>query len=215
MGQRERFILFLVGVLLGVGLLFGINSRSQPERDRRRQVRDSLNLPGMMYDYAATSRGFYGHYVKHESVETRADGSKVRSIVTGGRRRYDAQGRELPEEHLLVRETYAAAVTLAEDGPVSDYAFLFADRIVVTLRPGHKAEEVVLPSGDVASPVEGRADQALLRLGRWVAASSGPDWSRLPGLLDQVRAMPAVASAEFQAIDWRAESDLIRAESSR
>lgn len=215
MGQRERFILFLVGVLLGVGLLFGINSRSQPERDRRRQVRDSLNLPGMMYDYAATSRGFYGHYVKHESVESRADGSKVRSVITGGRRRYDAQGRELPEEHLLVRETYAPGVALAEAGPVADYAFLFADRIVITLRPGRKASEVRLPSGDVARPVEGRADQAVLGLARWVAGPSGPDWDRLPGLLAEVRAIPAVASADFQSIDWRAESDLIRAESSR
>lgn len=215
MGQRERFILFLVGVLVGAGLLFGINTRSQPERDRRRQVRDSLSLPGMMYDYAATSRGFYGHYVKHESVESRADGSKVRSVVTGGRRRYDAQGRELPEEHLLVRETYAPGVALAEAGPVSDYAFLYADRIVITLRPGHKAAEVSLPSGDVAQAVEGRADQAVLGLARWIAGLSGPDWARLPALLAQVRAMPAVASADFKGIDWRAESDLIRAESSR
>ena len=168
MGQRERFILFLVGVLLGVGLLFGINTRSQPERERRKQVRDSLSLPGMMYDYAATSKGFYGHYVKHESVETRADGTKVRSVITGGRRRYDAQGRELPEEHLLVRETYAPGVALAEAGPVSDYAFLFADRIAVTLRSGHDASEVVLPSGDVAIATPGSPGRASLRLDRWI-----------------------------------------------
>ncbi len=213
MGQRERFILFLVGVLVGVGLLFGINSRSQPERDRRRQVREALNLPGMMYDYAATSRGFYGHYVKHEAVESRPDGSKVRTIVTGGRRRYDAQGHELPEEHLLVRETYPAGVALAEPGPVSDYAFQFADRIALTLRPGRKAAEVALPSGDVA--VSDAPDRALLRLTRWATAPGGPDWSRLADLLVQLRAHPAVASADFVTIDWRAESDVIRAESSR
>ncbi len=215
MGQRERFILFLVGVLLGVGLLFGINTRSQPERERRKQVRDSLNLPGMMYDYAATSKGFYGHYVKHESVETRTDGTKVRSVITGGRRRYDAQGRELPEEHLLVRETYATGVALAEAGPVSDYAFLFADRIAVTLRSGHDASEVVLPSGDVAIATPGSPGRASLRLDRWIGASGGPDWSRLQQQLVQVRALPAVASAELVTIDWRSESDLIRAESGR
>lgn len=214
MGQRERFILFLVGALLGVGLLMGINTRSQPERDRRRQVRESLNLPGMMYDYAATARGFYGHYVKHESVESRPDGSRVRTIVTGGRRRYDAQGRELPEEHLLVRETYAPGVALAEAGPISEYVFQFADRISVRLKPGRRAEDVRIASGDVAAPIPGASDMALLRLDRWVSGP-GVDWNALPALLAAIRADPSVASAELIAIDWRAESDVIRAESGR
>lgn len=212
MGQRERFILFMVGVLLGVGMLFGFNSRSQPERDRRRQVRDSLSLPGMMYDYAATSRGFYGHYVKHESVQTRPDGSKVRTLVTGGRRRYDDKGRELPEEDLLVKETYAAGVALAEAGPVASHEFAYADRIALKLRPGRKASEVVLQSGDTATEWAGH-EEAILRLDAWRRLPGGAPWATLENLVRELNGHPAVSSARLVPIDWPAEAELIRANS--
>jgi len=52
MGQRERFILFLVGAALGVALLMAFNSRGNPQRDERKRVADALSLPGMYYDYA-------------------------------------------------------------------------------------------------------------------------------------------------------------------
>ncbi|MEY4402927.1 MAG: hypothetical protein RIR91_962, partial [Verrucomicrobiota bacterium] len=60
MGQRERWILFLVGALVGVGVLWVVQTNSQPQRDAKRQVREGLNLPGMMYDFAVTQKGFYG-----------------------------------------------------------------------------------------------------------------------------------------------------------
>jgi hypothetical protein len=213
MGQRERWILFLVGALVGVGVLWVVQTNSQPQRDAKRQVREGLNLPGMMYDFAVTQKGFYGHYVLWESVETRADGSKVRSIVTGGRRHYEASGRELAQEYLLTKETYAAGTALAEAGPVIDYSFQFADRIALKLKPGHLAAEVKLPSGDVAQPVPGKPDEALLPLKKWHEPLEKTPWADLPNVLAAVRADPAVASAELITIDWKKEAEIIRANS--
>lgn len=213
MGQRERWILFLVGALVGVGVLWVVQVNSQPQRDAKRQVREGLNLPGMMYDFAVTGKGFYGHYVLWESVETRPDGSKVRSIVTGGRRHYEPSGREMAQEYLLTKETYAAGTVLAEAGPVTDYTFQFADRIAVKLKPGHQASEVKLASGDVAQPVAGKPGEALLFLKKWHDPLEKTPWADLPKVLTAVRGDPAVASAELVAIDWRKEAEIIRAHS--
>ncbi len=213
MGQRERWILFLVGALMGVGVLWVVQTNSQPQRDAKRQVREGLNLPGMMYDFAVTQKGFYGHYVLWESVETRPDGLKVRSIVTGGRRHYEASGRELAQEYLLIRETYAAGTALAEPGPVTDYTFQFADRIALKLKPGHEAAEVQLPSGDVAQTVAGKPTEALLALKLWHEPLEKTPWAELPRVLATLRGHPAVASAELISIDWKKEADIIRANS--
>ncbi len=213
MGQRERWIIFLVGALMGVGVLWVVQTNSQPKRDAKRQVREGLNLPGMMYDFAVTSKGFYGHYVLWESVETRPDGAKVRSIVTGGRRHYESSGREMAQEYLLIRETYAAGTALAEPGPVTDYTFQFADRIALKLKPGHLAAEVKLPSGDIAQPVAGKPDEALLALKRWREPLEKTPWAELPKVLAALRADPAVASAELISIDWKKEAEIIRANS--
>jgi hypothetical protein len=198
---------------MGVGVLWVVQTNSQPQRDAKRQVREGLNLPGMMYDFAVTQKGFYGHYVLWESVETRPDGLKVRSIVTGGRRHYEASGRELAQEYLLIRETYAAGTALAEPGPVTDYTFQFADRIALKLNPGHQAAEVQLPSGDVAQPVAGKPTEALLALKRWHEPLEKTPWAELPRVLATLRTHPAVASAELISIDWKKEADIIRANS--
>lgn len=198
---------------MGVGVLWVVQTNSQPQRDAKRQVREGLNLPGMMYDFAVTQKGFYGHYVLWESVETRPDGLKVRSIVTGGRRHYEASGRELAQEYLLIRETYAAGTALAEPGPVTDYTFQFADRIALKLKPGHEAAEVQLPSGDVAQPVAGKPTEALLALKRWHEPLEKTPWAELPRVLATLRTHPAVASAELISIDWKKEADIIRANS--
>ena len=213
MGQRERFILFLVGVLLGVGILWGLNNQSRPEREAHRKVRESLSLPGMMYDFAVTHKGFYGHYVKFEQVEKAPDGTQVRTIVTGGRRHYDpTTGRELPEEYLWIRETYAAGTPLAEAGPVLRHEFAYADRIALKLRPGHQASEVRLPSGDVA--VGGpQGGPVFLRLTQWQKLPGGPSWAALPELLQKLRAHPAVEWAELPVIDWAKEAEIIKANS--
>ena len=198
---------------MGVGVLWVVQTNSQPQRDAKRQVREGLNLPGMMYDFAVTQKGFYGHYVLWESVETRPDGLKVRSIVTGGRRHYEASGRELAQEYLLIRETYAAGTALAEPGPVTDYTFQFADRIALKLKPGYQAAEVQLPSGDVAQPVAGKPTEALLALKRWHEPLEKTPWAELPKVLATLRTHPAVASAELISIDWKKEADIIRANS--
>ncbi len=213
MGQRERWFLFLVGALMGVGILWVVQNHSQPQRDEKKRVRDALNLPGMMYDFAVTQKGFYGHYVLWESVETRPDGAKVRSLVTGGRRRYDPAGHEMAQEYLLIDETYAAGTALAEAGPVVGYAFRFADRIALKLKPGHQASEVKLPTGDVAQAVVGQPDAALLLLKRWREPLDKTPWGDLPKLVATLRADPAVASAELVTVDWKKEADVIRANS--
>jgi hypothetical protein len=212
MGQRERFVIFLVGALLGVVLLLGGKSCGNEKKQQLRTVRASLSMAPMMYDFAVQKKGFYGRYVLFEQVAEKQGGAKVRTLVTGGTRRYSPEGRELPEEHILIKESYAAGVALAEAGPVESYEFTFADRIALKLKPGHQASEVALQSGDVAAAWAGH-DEALVRLDAWRKLPGGAPWGGLEALVRELNGHPAVASAHLVRIDWQAEADLIKANS--
>lgn len=212
MGQRERFVLFLVGALLGVLVLLGGKSCGSGKKDQLRMVRSSLSMAPMMYDYAVTKKGFYGRYVLFEQVAEKQGGGKVRTLVTGGTRRYSPEGKELPEEHILIKETYAAGVALAEPGPVESYEFTFADRIAIKLKPGHQAAEVKVASGDVAAAWAGH-EEVLLRLDAWRKLPGGAPWGRLEALVQELKSHPAVADAHLVWIDWQAEAELIKANS--
>ena len=212
MGQRERFVIFLVGALLGVMLLLGGKSCGSEKKQQMRQVRSDLSMAPMMYDYAVMKKGFYGRYVLFEQVAETKGGAKVRTLVTGGTRRYTPEGRELPEEHIYIKETYPAGVALAEAGPVEAYEFSYADRIAVTLKPGHQAAEISLQSGDVAAAWPGH-EEVLIRLDAWRKLPGGAPWAKLEELVRELNGHPAVASAHLVRIDWVAEADLIRANS--
>ncbi|MFN5056593.1 MAG: hypothetical protein ACK47U_04595 [Verrucomicrobiota bacterium] len=212
MGQRERFVIFLVGALLGVMVLLGGKSCGSEKQNQLRMVRSSLSMAPMMYDYAVQQKGFYGAYVLFEQVAEAKDGGKVRTLVTGGTRRYSPEGKELPEEHILIKETYAAGVALAEPGPVAAYAFTFADRIALKLKPGHQAAEVEIASGDVAAAWAGH-EEVLLRLDAWRKQPGGAPWGQLETLVRELNDHPAVAEAKLVRIDWVAEADLIKANS--
>jgi hypothetical protein len=212
MGQRERFVLFLVGALLGVLVLLGGKSCGSEKKDQLRMVRSSLSMAPMMYDYAVTKKGFYGRYVLFEQVAEKQGGGKVRTLVTGGTRRYSPEGKELPEEHILIKETYAAGVALAEPGPVESYEFTFADRIAIKLKPGHQASEVKVASGDVAAAWAGH-EEVLLRLDAWRKLPGGAPWGQLEALVQELKSHPAVADAHLVRIDWQAEAELIKANS--
>lgn len=212
MGQRERFVIFLVGALLGVMVLLGGKSCGSEKQNQLRMVRSSLSMAPMMYDYAVQQKGFYGAYVLFEQVAEAKDGGKVRTLVTGGTRRYSPEGKELPEEHILIKETYAAGVALAEPGPVAAYAFTFADRIALKLKPGHQAAEVEIASGDVAVAWAGH-EEVLLRLDAWRKQPGGAPWGQLETLVRELNDHPAVAEAKLVRIDWVAEADLIKANS--
>ncbi len=212
MGQRERFVIFLVGALLGVMVLLGGKSCGSEKQNQLRMVRSSLSMAPMMYDYAVQQKGFYGAYVLFEQVAEAKDGGKVRTLVTGGTRRYSPEGKELPEEHILIKETYAAGVALAEPGPVAAYAFTFADRIALKLKPGHQAAEVEIASGDVAAAWAGH-EEVLLRLDAWRKQPGGAPWGQLEALVRDLNGHPAVAEAKLVRIDWVAEADLIKANS--
>jgi hypothetical protein len=211
MEQRRRWFLFLIGALVGVGILWLVQTQSSPARDAKHLIREQLNLPGMMFDFAVTQKGFYGHYVLYESVATQPDGTRIRSIVTGGRRHYAADGTELPEDRIWIEETYAPGVVLAEAGPVKSYTFTFADRLTIKLKSGHTASEVVLPSGDVAVPLANQSGKATVFLKAWQKATQPTDWKLLPDLVKSVNGMRAVESAELTKINWQAEADLIKA----
>ena len=212
MGQRERFVLFLVGALLGVLVLLGGKSCGSEKKDQLRMVRSSLSMAPMMYDYAVTKKGFYGRYVLFEQVAEKQGGGKVRTLVTGGTRRYSPEGKELPEEHILIKETYAAGVALAEPGPVESYEFTFADRIAIKLKPGRQAAEVKVASGDVAAAWAGH-EEVLLRLDAWRKLPGGAPWGKLEALVQELKSHPAVADAHLVRIDWQAEAELIKANS--
>lgn len=212
MGQRERFVIFLVGALLGVVLLLGGKSCGSEKKNQLRAVRASLSMAPMMYDYAVTKKGFYGKYVLFEAVAEKQGGAKVRTLVTGGTRRYTPEGKELPEEHILIKESYAPGVALAEAGPVESYEFTFADRIAVKLKPGHQAAEVTLQSGDVAAAWPGH-EESLIRLDAWRKLPGGAPWGRLEALVQELKGHPAIAEARLVRIDWQAEAELIKANS--
>ena len=212
MGQRERFVIFLVGALLGIVVLLGGKSCGSEKKNQLRMVRSSLSMAPMMYDYAVTKKGFYGKYVLFEQVAEKQGGGKVRTLVTGGTRRYSPEGKELPEEHILIKETYAAGVALAEPGPVESYEFTFADRIAIKLKPGHQASEVKVASGDVAAAWTGH-DEVLLRLDAWRKLPGGAPWGKLEALVQELKSHPAVADAHLVRIDWQAEAELIKANS--
>jgi hypothetical protein len=212
MGQRERFVIFLVGALLGIVLLLGGKSCGSEKKDQLRSVRSSLSMAPMMYDYGVMKKGFYGHYVLFEQVADQVGGAKVRTLVTGGTRRYSPEGKELPEEHILIKETYPAGVALAEPGPVESYAFAYADRVALKLKPGRQPSEVKIPSGDVAAAWAGH-EEILLRLDAWRKLPGGAPWGKLEALVQELRSHPAVADAHLVRIDWQAEADLIRANS--
>jgi hypothetical protein len=212
MGQRERFVIFLVGALLGIVLLLGGKSCGSEKKDQLRMVRSSLSMAPMMYDYAVTKKGFYGRYVLFEQVAEKQGGGKVRTLVTGGTRRYSPEGKELPEEHILIKETYAAGVALAEPGPVESYEFTFADRIAIKLKPGRQAAEVKVASGDVAAAWAGH-EEVLLRLDAWRKLPGGAPWGKLEALVQELKSHPAVAEAHLVRIDWQAEAELIKANS--
>ena len=212
MGQRERFVIFLVGALLGVVVLLGGKSCGSEKKNQLRAVRSSLSMAPMMYDFAVMQKGFYGKYVLFEQVAEREGGAKVRTLVTGGTRRYSPEGKELPEEHILIKESYAAGVALAEAGPVASYEFTFADRIAIKLKPGHQAAEVSLQSGDVAAVWPGH-EESLIRLDAWRKLPDGAPWGKLESLVRELNGHPAVAEARLVRIDWRAEADLIIAHS--
>ena len=212
MGQRERFVIFLVGALLGVMVLLGGKSCGSEKQNQLRMVRSSLSMAPMMYDYAVQQKGFYGAYVLFEQVAEAKDGGKVRTLVTGGTRRYSPEGKELPEEHILIKETYAAGVALAEPGPVAAYEFAFADRIALKLKPGHQAAEVQIAAGDVAAAWASH-EEVLLRLDAWRKQPGGAPWGQLETLVRELNGHPAVAEAKLVRIDWVAEADLIKANS--
>jgi hypothetical protein len=212
MGQRERFVIFLVGALLGIVLLLGGKSCGSEKKNQLRMVRSSLSMAPMMYDYAVTKKGFYGKYVLFEQVAEKQGGGKVRTLVTGGTRRYSPEGKELPEEHILIKETYAAGVALAEPGPVESYEFTFADRIAIKLKPGRQASEVKVASGDVAAAWAGH-EEVLLRLDAWRKLPGGAPWGKLEALVQELKSHPAVAEAHLVRIDWQAEAELIKANS--
>jgi hypothetical protein len=217
MGQREQLVVFLVGAMMGVGILLAGRSCGHEKQDQLRRVRTALNLPPMMYDYAVMHKGFYGHYVLYSNV-TQTPMAQVREVVTGGTRRYDANGRELPEEYLWITETYDLGVPLAEAGPVKSYSFAYADRFLLTMKAGHGISEAGVLPGEESQPVTGHPGQYLLYYAKAPHLSSnnskGVDpavWASAKNRLQALQNSPAVESAQWVKIDWEAEADLIRA----
>ena len=212
MGQRERFILFLVGAALGVALLMAFNARSNPQRDERKRVADALSLPGMYYDYAVQHKPFFGHYLLGERRTKLPDGGIRRELVTGGRNRFDAEGRALPQYAILVVEQYAPGVEPTETASVASVDFFYADRGEIRLKPGQALAPGALPvtvksRPDAAGVLQVAVDPQGLK---GVAAFALADV--LAGL---TKAAPAVESAALTHVDWRREVEQIKANSSR
>jgi hypothetical protein len=212
MGQRERFILFLVGAALGVALLMAFNARSNPQRDERKRVADALSLPGMYYDYAVQGKSFFGHYVLAERRTKLPTGGVRRELVTGGRNRRDADGRDLPPSALLIVEQYAPGVEPSETASVAAVDFFYADRGEVRLKPGRTlATDALPPAVKSVTDESGR-----LQLTVDAASLKGAAAFFLADLLAGLpQAAEAIESAALTHVDWRREVEQIKANSSR
>lgn len=206
MDAKTRFTTFGIGALVGVLVLWGLNQKADPARERRRQIMASLSLPGMYYDHATLRQPLFGHFVLAERRSPSPGGGTRREILTGGRNRFDAEGRALPTDLLLVTETYAAGVEPAEAAALADIAFAYADRAEVTFAgpaPAGWTWDARLEAEAVAP------DRWRLRL-RGAAAARGEAGF---ALVDAVRALDGkapVVSARLGAIDWREEAGRIR-----
>jgi hypothetical protein len=212
MGQRERFILFLVGAALGVALLMAFNARGNPQRDERKRVADALSLPGMYYDHAVQGKSLFGHFVLGERRTKLPDGGTRREIVTGGRNRFDPDGRPLPQYALLIVEQYAPGVEPAETAPVASVDFFFADRGEVRLKAGR-----ALPAGALPTDVKPQAaEPGRVPVTVDPRGLKGDAAFRLADLLAALsKTTDAVESASLRRIDWRREVEQIKANSSR
>lgn len=202
MDSKTRFTTFGIGALVGVLVLWGLNQKADPARERRRQVMASLSLPGMYYDHAVQGIPLFGHFILAERRGKRADGGIRRELVTGGRNRFDAEGRPLPNDLLLVTEDYAPGVEPAEAAKVAAFAFAFADRA--------ELPAPAVPSDWKAGgrlEVTEEAARPGVRKVRWLGAADAKG-DGLFALVDAARAAGGV-----MAIDWQAEAERIRKES--
>lgn len=210
MDARTRFIVFGAGACLGALILWFFNSHGAPVREHRKAVMTSLSLPGMYYDFAVQQKSLFGHFVLAERRSKRGDGGVRRELITGGRNRFDEDGRALPNDLILITEDYAPGVEPAEEAKVVAVSFAFADRAEVVFQPG-------ISTWKWNTRFELKADQAhehyTLRL-RDIIKLKGDD---LFALVDYVRQIelqsPPIASARLGVIDWKAEAELIRKES--
>jgi hypothetical protein len=188
------------------------NSRGNPQRDERKRVADALSLPGMYYDHAVQGKSFFGHYVLGERRTKLPNGGVRRELVTGGRNRFDAEGRVLPQYAILIVEEYAPGVEPTETAAVAAVDFLYADRGDVRLKPGRTLPPAALPAA-VKSQVEpsGGLSVSVDPLGLKGEAAFA--------LADLLAALPkttdAVESAALRRIDWRREVEQIKANSTR
>ena len=213
MDARTRFIVFGAGACLGALLLWFFNQHGAPVREHRKSVMASLSLPGMYYDTSVQQKPLFGHFVLAERRTQRADGGIRRELITGGRNRFDEDGRALPNDLILVTEDYAPGVEPAEKAKVAAVSFAFADRAEVAFR-----QDLPLDwkwdARFEAKPDSAKPNHHWLRL-RDVAGLKGDN---LFDLVDYVRHLEhagPVISARLGPIDWKAEADLIRKESGK
>lgn len=210
MDARTRFIVFGAGACLGALLLWFFDQHGAPVREHRKSVMASLSLPGMYYDTAVQQKSLFGHFVQAERRTRRADGGIRRELITGGRNRFDGEGRALANDLLLVTEDYAPGVEPSEEAKVEAVTYAFADRAEVAFRDnpsGWTWDARFSVKSDAAKP-----NHHWLHL-RDVPALKG---EALFALVDYTRAVEGkspVILSRLGPIDWKAEADLIRKES--
>jgi hypothetical protein len=216
MESKQRFLTFGVGALVGVLLLWGMNRQADPAREARREVMASLSLPGMYYDHAVQGKPLHGHFVLAERVFQLPSGVISRQIVTGGRNRFDREGRPLPTDLLLVTERYAPGTEPVETSTVSAFAFAFADRGEVELAPGGPGRVAIGKGlGFPVTVAEAEGRPGVLRVSADLAKAKGPAAFALLDHLDELARSGVAVRAAPLPIDWQAEADRIRRESLR
>lgn len=203
MNKTQRILFFCIGLVLGLIALRHIladraaKKEAADTRDARR------NIPGMLRAYALKGAPVYGEGVLESKTGPGEEGfAQTRRVLTGGRTRYDADGRPLPEEFMAVTEYYAEAGPLTEATPVQKYEFAYADRVRVTVREAADTAKVfaaVKSLGAHLHPVPGSPRVVMV-------SHAKPNLDFVPAVLAALKADPVVVSAEPVRLDWVKEA---------
>lgn len=203
MNKTQRILFFCIGLVVGLIALKHILADRAAKKEAA-DLRDSQrNIPGMLREYALNGAPIYGEGVLESKTGPGADGfAQTRRVLTGGRTRYDPEGRPLPEEFMAITEYYAGSGPLTDKTPVSKYDFIYADRVSVKLREAADSAKVfaaVKSLGAHLHPVPGAPLVVMVR-------HTKPGLDFVPAVLAALKSEPGVVSAEPVRLDWVKEA---------
>ena len=202
MTASSRYVIFAIGVALGTLVMIPVFQSKWAGREQRRQWEERRQLPGMFVEAAAHGiplREEGQRFIVEEGVVPAPEGMGHRRVlVAGGRRKFAATGRALPDAFVKVTEDYVETQP-DERSQVARFSFAYADRVRVRLADG-AAEKLAARLADRGGKLTAEEN------GEWLVWTARHDLAAVPEMLDWLRTQTElVTAAEEIGIDWRAE----------